>query len=75
MMFLVFAALPANHVKKGPDATVVQNDNQSKQHSIKGTHEDKMDWIVDPLKSKWKHDDTFLWIQFLLLRKNWQIPV
>ena len=75
MMFLVFAALLADHVKKGPDATVVKNDNQSKQNSIKGAHKDKMNRIIGPLKSKWKHDDTFLWIQFSLLRKNGQIPV
>jgi hypothetical protein len=62
MMFRVIAALFADHVQKGPNPAVMKNDDQGNQNGVESTHEDKMYGIVDPLKSKWKHNDTFLWI-------------
>ncbi len=58
MLFSV--ALLAQPVKKGANATVVQNDDQERQDGIKRTHKYEMNCVIDPLKCKWKHGNRVL---------------
>jgi hypothetical protein len=57
---LVMPFLPTNQIKKGSNTAVMKNNHYANQNRIKGAHKDKMNRVISPLKSKWKHHDTFL---------------
>lgn len=45
----------AQPVKEAANTAIVQNNNQEYQNRVNGTHKDKVNRVVYPLKSKWKH--------------------
>jgi hypothetical protein len=54
-MMLIMTLLLADQVKKSTNAAIVKNDDQQYQNRVKGTHKDKVNRVVYPFKSKWKH--------------------